>query len=167
MPSTDGSHRPERATMKNHRDKRRDIARSILPSSTSVKVERRLIQHRERAWVRTQLHRMRTSVDIDDDPGREWGVTLSSQAWMVENRRDHDKDAALLRWGQHHIDSNPALSNGTTADRAAFFRSVLPAGLVGDHALSHVGRAIDDGRQIRWWTVRPAHTAIDTTRAVT
>ena len=128
--------------MRNHHEKTRDMARSVLPSNLTVKQWRRQIHHRERARVRAELHRARfiNPGDLDDFSDNAAGVDLTKHAVreMVVERREADKLGPLFRWAEYHNDHDPALRCAPVADRLEHFASRLPDGVIGSHAVGHI-----------------------------
>jgi hypothetical protein len=125
--------------MQNHRDKHRDIARSVLPSTMSVSTRRRLIHKAERARVRVLLHSRPDHTLLVAGVDR---VTQHDLNEMVRDRRDADHLGPLIRWAQHHATTDPRLINADHADRLGYFATILPDNLAGRHALTHIDRAL-------------------------
>jgi hypothetical protein len=134
--------------MRNHHEKVRDIARSVLPS-TARKAARRTraqIHGRARAHERRLLHDLVRHHDPDDYEGT-LGLAERHRgdiSDLVGDRRTADKVGPLLRWAERTVERDPTLSAATPEDREVYFRRVLPQGLVGDHAVSHLRWVIDD-----------------------
>ncbi len=137
--------------MRNHNEKNRDMARSILPSTArkSAREERAQIHGRERARVRRELDAMRSIADPDDFEGDLTWQARRYIAEMVYDRRSADKVGPLINWAGRLIERDPVLSSATAQDREVHFRKILPPGLIGNHAISHLGRVLDD-RPRRW-----------------
>jgi hypothetical protein len=127
--------------MRNHHEKTRNMARSVLPSNMTVKQRRRHIQHRERSRVRAELRRARfTSPGDLDFSDNSISVDLTKR-WiseMVLERREADKLGPLLRWARHHLDHDPALRDAPMADCLEHFAFLLPDGVIGRHAMTHI-----------------------------
>jgi hypothetical protein len=123
--------------MRSAAHKHRDIARSILPS-TSRRAAHDLAatrRHHRRA-VRADLRALRR-VDHDDI-----AIDLTRTADREINqirryRRGADKLNHFERWAVRVTRDMPV------EDRMSWLRSVLPGGLIGDHAMSHL-RWIDE-----------------------
>lgn len=122
------------------------MARSILPSRARWAAQKRRLIHRaSRRGVRLELARIARDpgawddeAALFDDPQREISV-------FVRDRRSADKLNHFQRWA---VRVTAGLSG---EDRMARMRSVLPAGLIGDHARSH----------LRWLhAFRTAHDAM-------
>jgi hypothetical protein len=114
--------------------KRREMARSILPSTRrDLRHERREIHKRERAAVRADLRRA-LFADLEEwaeDPDAG-GRRKSELATFVFDRRTGDKLGPFLRWAA-------AATRGIApGGRIAWLRRVLPKGVIGDHAVSHL-----------------------------
>ena len=124
--------------MRNHNEKARDMARSVLPSTArkSARQARASIHGRERARLRAELHALRVAGDPDDFEE------------MVDDRRGADKVGPLLAWAERLVARDPVLGAATPEDREAHFRKVLPPGLIGNHAISHLRWVLDDRRRV-------------------
>ena len=131
---------PKGVIMQNRREKHRDIARSVLPSTMGVADKRRFIHKSERARVREFLH----TEDVYDGwvPERIDGRTKRRVRYMVRDRRDADKLGPLLRWARHSASTDQNLIDATHEDRLKFFASILPNTLAGRHALTHIDSAL-------------------------
>lgn len=132
--------------MRNHDEKARDMARSVLPSNArkTARRARAQIHGRDRARERQLLNELRRAPDfgdLDDEAplGRDHRLDMLD---MVRDRRDADKVAPLLRWAARTVERDPRLSAASPEDREAYFRSVLPPGLIGDHAVTHLWSVI-------------------------
>lgn len=128
--------------MRNHDQKARDMARSVLPSKARKRArdERAEIHGRERAHERRLLRAMLRCSDPDDF---ECDLGFAARhrgdiSGMVYDRRTADKLGPLLHWAERLIESDPVLSVATPAERAAHFGKIMPSGLIGDHAIAHL-----------------------------
>lgn len=132
--------------MRNHNDKTRDIARSVLPSTArkGARETRALIHGRERAKQRVVLHELGHDIDPDDVDTDVGSVLRRDLAEMVEDRRGADKLGPLLRWASRVIERDPALAAASPEDREVYFRSLLPRGVIGNHAISHLRWILED-----------------------
>lgn len=132
--------------MRNHDEKARDMARSILPSTArkGARDARTHIRGRERARERDLLHQLRFCVDPDDFEGVLGEELHHEMASMVWDRRAADKVAPLLRWTERTIARDARLATASPAEREVHFRNLLPPGLIGDHAVSHLRWVLDD-----------------------
>lgn len=130
--------------MRASHDKHRDIARSILPATrrgaARARSELAIAKRRHRRSVRRDLRGLIGAGDDDlggalaDDLG---GVDLTRTADIEINqlrrdRRSADKLNHFIRW------SVAATADLPVEDRLGHLRGVLPAGLIGDHAVSHL-----------------------------
>jgi len=146
--------------MRNHNEKARDMARSVLPSTArkGARDTRATIHRRERAHERQLLHDLRHSSEPDDFEG-DLGVASRHRrdvADMVSDRRAADKVSPLIAWAERLVDRDPMLCAATPEDREVYFRKVLPPGLIGNHAISHLYWVLDDRRA--WWSRARRHT---------
>ena len=128
-------------------EKALDMARTILASTRGDQRNRRLIHHRERQSVRGILRRIEHDVEGDDDtaddPAAPPVQTRRDLADMVYERRAGDKVGPLIRWAVRCVESDADLASASLEDRMAHFRGILPGGLVGEHALSHLQWVLD------------------------
>jgi hypothetical protein len=84
--------------MRNHDDKTRDMARSVLPSTARKKArrDRAAVRSRERAAERQLLHELRCCVsDLDDVDAHTAWQDRRGMADLVEDRRGADKVTRL------------------------------------------------------------------------
>lgn len=146
--------------MRNHDEKARDMARSVLPSTRrkGAREDRSLMHHAERARVRRELHRMRAVGDPDDYDGDlgHGSNARRDMAYMVQRRRRADKIGPLIHWAERVVERDPVLVAAPPEDREVYFRRLLPEGLIGDHAITHLWWVIDD--RPRWWPRRQRRT---------
>ena len=126
--------------MQNSRDKKRDIARSVLPSTMGVSARRRSIHKAERALVRRSIRTRDTDDDLCFDAFERVAQRYIGE--MVQERRGADHVGRLIRWARHHAHSDRNLIDATHEDRLAHFASVLPNNLAGRHALTHIDYAL-------------------------
>ena len=129
--------------MRNHHEKSRDIARSVLPSSCCVKQWRRQIHQSERGRDRVALHEARSIFvddldDLFDVAACADDHTKHEIAFMVDDRRYADKIGPLQRWAEHHLHHTPALADASYSDCLVYFQGMLPFGLIGSHAVGHI-----------------------------
>ncbi len=116
-------------------EKRLQMARSILPSTKrGFQHARRRIHKQERAAVRADLRGALGAPDVDAwtddrDASRRRTGRIRSMVW---DRQVGDKLGPMFRW------ATAATAHLRVEDRLPFLRAVLPKGLVGDHALSHL-----------------------------
>jgi hypothetical protein len=161
-----------------HRDpaaaKRRDRARSLLPSAarTSARANLSAVRRRHRRAVRQALAAVTPptgrcacenaaaedtcalcDVAIPDYP-------LSDHLDAIATRREADKVGPVLRWSRTRRDVECAalgvdeLDEAQAADLLRRLRVELPTGVVGWHAVSHLAWEI--GPRPAWWYRRPA-----------
>jgi len=135
--------------MERHHEKRRDMARSILPS-TNRKPARNAITRTKRAHRRAIRHDLSvlgrphlaaTPIGIDDPSGDGWDERVDLRRYpsaeirdTVRWRRGGDKLNHFIRWA---IASTAGLP---VDDRLSHLRSIVGSRLIGDHAMSHLER---------------------------
>lgn len=124
--------------MKNHDEKLRDVARSVLPSSSrkGARDNLRNIKQQNRRAINRQLARVDSIDTYESDPRIE-DLTFYPNAeigYAVNDRRGADK-LSVMRWAAERTKKE-----GITDphERYAFTKRVLPDGLSGRHALTHV-----------------------------
>lgn len=150
--------------MKNHDEKRRDICRSILPSTSrrAARTNASILKRQHRRHIRLALADWATYDDYDDyegfvhedtnrpitgGVGAYYGSTIKEIVW---ERRAHDKVSSLVRWVERIKDDLPG---ETDDEKFEALRAMLPDNLIGRHALSHVDQLFDlnDGHTSFWW----------------
>lgn len=146
--------------MRNHDEKNKDMQRSVLPSARrkAARAERRLIHKRARARERDLLVEARKTVDatdVDPDPDFREGRRKAATHWMVLDRRTADKTGPLTRWAIRTVEANPSLRDAALCEQVAHFEALMPANLIGQHAVSHIAWALEwefhpDARRHYW-----------------
>lgn len=155
--------------MRNHDQKARDMARSVLPSTRRrfARVDRRWVHKRERNAIRVALRRVRLADHPDDVQADLTWVDRQGLTEMVGWRRSGDKVAPLLRWVEATIGRDPRLAADTPSGRRAHFRRLLGHGLMADHALFHCELVFDPEaygwgpRRTRSASERPIEEVVD------
>lgn len=163
--------------------KRRDRARSLLPSSARSSARRDLqaVRRRHRRAVRQSLaglHQEAVCVCGDEEDYLTAGVDnspcslcgyvepdypLSDHLWAVWDRRSADKLGPVLRWARLECDAECAelgvdvLGYAEAADLLRRLRSELPDGVIGWHAMSHLRFEIEPRRI--WGSRRSGHAS--------
>lgn len=129
--------------MRNHDQKARDMARSILPSTGRHGARNRKVRSARRARARNtaRLRRLAAYIHDLDDFGEDLHrYDLDDTGWdgMVEDRRSCDKVAPLIRWAEARIEGTPQLCDGDYWVRRNYFAHVLGDTVSGRHALQHL-----------------------------
>lgn len=137
--------------MRNHNEKSRDMARSVLPSTARRRArdERALIHSRERASARRELRVLAHLEDVDDFEGDLTWEDRRARKDMVLDRRAADKVVPLIRWVEATIEADPLLRTASAEHQEVHFAALLPDGVIGQHALSHLWLCFGD-RASRW-----------------
>ncbi len=140
--------------MRNHDQKIKDMAESVLPSTgrQAARQQRRSLHHAERARTRTAMHNWVGSTDreyLDVHPASTYRRDIGE---LVYDRRAGDKVAPLVRWALRKVDTDPALMSCPYPEQVDAFRALLPDNLIGRHALSHIEAAL------RWREWRPSRS---------
>lgn len=125
--------------MRSSATKSRDMARSILPSrARSTTAHLALTRRANRHAIGQQLSYMRRGDRADqEDWDDRWNLRAYPDkeiAMIVQWRRGADKLNHFERWAVQVTKALPV------EDRLAHMRAMLPGGLIGDHALSHLRR---------------------------
>jgi hypothetical protein len=130
--------------VRNHNEKIKDMAESVLPSTRreATRKERRLIHQRTRARSRGTIAAFRTISpdEFDDTTPDERGDI----GWLVDERRSADKVASLQRWAVRRVAKRPGLAGASLRDQIDHFRDLLPDNTIGRHALGHIAGSL-------WW----------------
>ena len=130
--------------MQRHHEKRRDMARSILPSKNR-EAARQALCSAKRANRRVVAQQLQSLVGVAgadpsqpatyenwDERGDARQYADAEISWTVRRRRSGDKLAHFIRWAIVVSADLPV------EDRLPYIRSLLPDGLIGRHAMSHL-----------------------------
>jgi hypothetical protein len=140
--------------------KRRDIARSVLPSTDRKAARRKLaaVKRKSRRAVRSDLRSIGRPSRAEPVVAEYDGAPFDPAAYpdaeinrTVRRRRDADKLGPVFRW------ANATTRDLPLEDRLPAIRTVLADNLAGRHALSHL--EWDDHFRIpegclTWWDIR-------------
>ncbi len=110
-------------------NKKRDMARSILPSTKKGgQKDRRRIHKRVRASSRSEMLEDPEEADFSS------GELLRNHETrgFVDERRLKDKTGPFMRWAER------STLEIRQEDRLSHIRALVPEGLIGEHAVSHV-----------------------------
>lgn len=132
--------------MRNHNQKRRDMARSVLPSTfgSNARYVRRSIHKAERRHTCAVLRNAHTADEgFDDHVDYDYARSIKE---FRQERRDHDKIGPLIRWATSVVRDDPTLRNATLEERLDHFRRVLPDDVIGRHAVAHLRYVLDPHR---------------------
>ena len=129
--------------MRNHDQKTRDMARSILPSTARHISRKRKKGAARRARARNTARLGRLIAQLHDLDGFEEPLhryDLDDEGWdgMVEDRRAADKVAPVIRWTQVRIERDARLAEGDYWVRRNHFAALLGDTTIGRHALQHL-----------------------------
>lgn len=115
-------------------NKARQMARSILPSTRrkAARENLRAIKQSHRALVRRELRRLDEENEPRDcfDPR---GYPTGKIAYEVRERQNADKLGHFEKWAVEISKGIPEADG-----RRKWVRALLPAGLIGDHAMTHL-----------------------------
>lgn len=147
------------------KDKPRDIARGVLPSTArkGARDNKRAIHNAHRGAQRQACRAIErhlsdvdddgnlyTDVDLYDDfegreifDGYDASTTLghNHMKYVVSDRRGADNLGPLLNWAR--ATERQKMDGWSNEDKYAYFKAVLPDTLQGRHALGHVESALD------------------------
>lgn len=107
------------------------ISRSILPSKQrqNARFEKRYTARSER---RISRQRLKSFEDYDE---LDFNIPIKRRfSFTVQNRRDADKLSHFERWAEKKANS----FGDTPSERICKLRKILPKGLIGEHAISHL-----------------------------
>jgi hypothetical protein len=129
-------------------EKIRDMARSLLPSTRRKRARntRGLLHRASRRTARLELTRLERDPEAFEDlPGPDGGRSQEI-CYMVQDRRSADKVNPFVRWATATTRELPRES------RLSHIQGLLPKGVIGEHALSHLKRAkaFRDPRKDHW-----------------
>lgn len=137
-------------------DKAYEMARSLLPSTgrKGAREARAHVSRSTRHAVRGQLARLTRDVELADDSPDLDADSTREMRLVVWRRRSADKVQPFQRWARAITRELPRDS------RLKHVRGVLPEGLIGEHALSHLSwdahfestaeRELREARQRLW-----------------
>ncbi len=132
------------------KDKTRQMVRSILPSTArkAVRDDKRALQHKNRAELNTKLANYKGYADdvieyYEDDAedlDHCWTPRfMPGYDTIVRDRRESDKLNHFVRWAEKiTADIDPE-------ERMDYMRALVPPGVIGNHALTHL-RKLDPQR---------------------
>jgi hypothetical protein len=131
--------------MRNHDEKIKDISRSVLPSTgrKGARDTRRIIHKSQRTRELAGLMEYRRAVDPDDETPDFRGKAAPEITQMVRRRRARDKIGPLVRWAQATIAADPRLRSASRTEQVAYFARLMPASLIGEHAVKHIEGALE------------------------
>ncbi|MFN8019132.1 MAG: hypothetical protein U0P45_13560 [Acidimicrobiales bacterium] len=150
--------------------KHRTMARSVLPANARARKAARQAKRRVHGAVRAAERGLLSTAAWDDAFDERVPRALDAQHGahdgvrsVVSRRREADKVGPLLRWALASADELGA----DPAERVAKLRTLLPDGLIGEHAISHLEwEEAFDASPYRWWRVtRDEREAIEAERA--
>ncbi|MBL8912652.1 MAG: hypothetical protein JNM17_18305 [Archangium sp.] len=142
--------------MINQADKAKDMARSILPARWRKKWRKeRAFVHREgRRANRENLRSMLRDPESWDDGGEYLDDSTTQVRGVMSCRRSCDKLNHFQRWAVERTKEMPVEA------RLSHLRSLLPDGLIGQHAMLHLevngSLKVEHEHELRWrWWKRP------------
>jgi hypothetical protein len=132
------AHKEGALVMRSSATKHRDMARSILPSrARSMPAQLALVRRAARHSITRDLASLAGRGPADD--WDDWDEDTDRRAYpdteirqLVRRRRSADKLNHFERWAIEVTKHLPM------EDRLGHMRAVLPRGLIGDHAMSHL-----------------------------
>lgn len=146
--------------MRNHHEKAKDMAESVLPSTgrAGAAKARRRIHHRGRARARAALVRYLADPEGGDEHAdahvaeRRYRLEITE---FVSDRRAQDKVGSLCRWAVRRLATRSELADLDVEDQVESLRRIFPDSLIGRHAVSHVEWAVKWDRIVRDRAGRP------------
>lgn len=147
--------------MRNHDQKNRDMARSILPSTARHASRTRKQGATRRARARHHALLGRLMEHLDDLDGFEEALDryeLDDLGWgddgaygMVWDRREADKVAPIIRWAEVRVERTPHLRDGDYWVRRHHFAGLLGDTVMGRHALQHLDHLFGEENPWAYW----------------
>lgn len=130
--------------VRNHHEKYKDMAESVLPSTRrrAAREDRQAIHQRHRAQTRAALADYRRSGDPVDVETHVRATPDREIHDFVWDRRSADKVGPLIRWAIRRVERDPQLRDADVATQTAAFRSMFPDNLIGRHAIDHIRWAL-------------------------
>ncbi|NTX11439.1 hypothetical protein HUA76_11625 [Myxococcus sp. CA056] len=115
-------------------DKSFEMARSLLPSThrQAARKSRASLHRRSRRSSRTRVAQLIRDPEFAEDCAELDEDSSTEMQWVVSRRRRADKVNPFIRWAEQRTLDQPRDL------RVELMRKVLPAGLIGHHALSHL-----------------------------
>ena len=117
------------------KDKALDMGRSLLPSTRrkGTRVDKAAVKRTTRHNIRQELHKLTYEPDHYDDSPIDFEAYPDHEIHqVVQERRGGDKTAPFERWAK-------AVTRNIDQDsRLTYIKSLLPNGIIGDHALTHI-----------------------------
>ncbi|MDT3440789.1 MULTISPECIES: hypothetical protein [unclassified Pseudofrankia] len=148
--------------MRNHGEKTKDMAESVLPSTArrSARQERRRIHQRQRARERNLMVVVRGNAEHDDGNAdfREV-IRRRDITQMVWDRRGADKIGSLVRWAGSRVDRDDSLREASVDEQVQYFARLLPDNLIGRHAVQHIESELEHRARSGEWRERRATLA--------
>jgi len=124
--------------MRNHDQKAKDMAESVLPSTMNDRRrDRRAIHGRHRARQQVQLRRISAGSTEDFDTGLERRRTGELRDFVLD-RRGADKTGPLVRWARARVRRDPALAALDLEDQVRELARLMPDNTIGRHAADHI-----------------------------
>lgn len=144
--------------MENHDEKIKDMVESVLPSTArkAARYRRRLAHKQARARQRGMLAAVKGAGYDDAVADFREGRRKSALHWMVLDRRGADNVGALTRWAADVVEADPNLREAPLHVQVAHFAGILPADLIGQHALQHIEWALKYRAERPCWSQRRA-----------
>lgn len=117
------------------KDKALNMGRSLLPSTRrkGSRDDKTAVKRITRHNIRQELHRLARDPDDYDDSLADFESYPDYEIRQVVNeRRNGDKTAPFERWAE-------AITKNVDQDsRLTYVKSLLPDGMIGEHALTHI-----------------------------
>ncbi|ONH23422.1 hypothetical protein [Pseudofrankia asymbiotica] len=161
--------------MRNHDEKIKDMAESVLPSTArrSARELRRRAHRRQRARQRDLLIAIRDGYDHDYDEvgmGADFADADADADFaerrrrgdidaMVWRRRFADKTGSLVRWAVSQVERDDDLREASADEQRDHFARLLPDNLIGRHAVQHIESALEHRARSGEWRDRRAALA--------
>jgi len=117
------------------KNKARNMGRSLLPSTRSkgARDDKAAVKRTARHNIREELDKVALDPDYYDDANTDFEADTNHEIReVVHDRRNGDKTGPFERW-------SVAITKKVDQDsRLTYVKSILPKGVIGDHALTHI-----------------------------
>jgi hypothetical protein len=140
--------------VRNHDEKNKDMVESVLPSTARkrARCDRRTVHKKHRARQRTRIHAATDGSEFDECSRPPDLLRRRDLNELVWDRRAADKVGSLVHWALVTVERSPELRGAPLQEQVQHFAALLPANLIGRHAVQH----IESGLRWEMWRAASA-----------